>query len=364
MTELVVLGALLVAFVNGANDNFKGVATLYGSGALGYRRALGMATVATAAGGLASLLLAGALVRSFSAKGIVPEAALTPEYLAAVSLGAGATVLLATRWGLPISTTHALVGGLVGAGVVAAGDALRVQALGAAFLVPLAVGPVVATALGWSSLHGSRRLASRLGVRREDCVCIGEEWVPVATAGASALAALRLSVGTGSEPECRTRYAGRVLGVSAETAVTRVHVLSGALVSFARGLNDTPKILGLVVGATALAPVPAVLAITLAMALGGLLAARRVAETLSHRITPISPARGCVANLGTAFLVTCASRLGLPVSTTHVSTGSIFGIGADSGALQRRKAAEILGAWVFTLPLAAVLAALLMAGFA
>jgi inorganic phosphate transporter, PiT family len=96
MAWAVVAGALLLAFENGANDNMKGVATLYGSGALGYRAALRLATISTAFGALASTFLAGALVKAFSAKGLVPDAALTPEYLTAVALGASVTVLLAT----------------------------------------------------------------------------------------------------------------------------------------------------------------------------------------------------------------------------------------------------------------------------
>jgi PiT family inorganic phosphate transporter len=97
----------------------------------------------------------------------------------------------------------------------------------------------------------------------------------------------------------------------------------------------------------------------IAMALGGLLASRRVADTLAHRITPMQNGQGLAANLATSLLVVGASRLGLPVSTTHVSTGGIFGIGAAAGTLQQRQVGEILGAWLGTLPLAAALGALL-----
>ena len=97
------------------------------------------------------------------------------------------------------------------------------------------------------------------------------------------------------------------------------------------------------------------------MALGGWLAARRVADTLARKITPMTPAEGLAGNLATSLLVVGASRLGLPVSTTHVSTGGIFGIGAASGRLRRRMASEVVMAWVVTLPVAAALAAGLMA---
>ena len=86
MEWLVLAGTLLLAFVNGANDNLKGVATLYGAGTLSYRRALALATVSTGVGALASSALGAGLVRAFSAKGLVPDAALTPDGQAVVVL--------------------------------------------------------------------------------------------------------------------------------------------------------------------------------------------------------------------------------------------------------------------------------------
>ena len=95
------------------------------------------------------------------------------------------------------------------------------------------------------------------------------------------------------------------------------------------------------------------------MAVGGVVNARRVAETMSRRITRMSPGQGFTANLVTAVLVVAASRLGLPVSTTHVAVGSLFGIGLVNGTARRRTILTILLAWVTTLPLGAALAALL-----
>jgi PiT family inorganic phosphate transporter len=161
----------------------------------------------------------------------------------------------------------------------------------------------------------------------------------------------------GDMGSCHQRYDGAVAGISAQRAVTSGHLLSASLVGFARGLNDTPKILGLVVGASIFSPAAGTLAITVAMALGGVVAARRVAETLAEKITPMTPAQGLGANLASSLLVIAASRFGLPVSTTHVVTGGIFGIGATEGALRWRATTEILAAWVTTLPLAAALGA-------
>ena len=106
---------LFLAYANGANDNFKGVATLFGSRTTDYRHALWWATWTTLLGSCAAALLSGRLVKVFSGKGLVPET-LThdPSFLFAVGLGAAITVMLATLTGWPISTTHALTGALVG----------------------------------------------------------------------------------------------------------------------------------------------------------------------------------------------------------------------------------------------------------
>ncbi len=374
MEWLVLTAALLLAFVNGANDNFKGVATLYGSGALSYRRSLALATLSTLLGALLSLALASALIHAFSGKGIVPTELLDAPLLASIALSAAATVLLATRFGFPVSTTHALVGGIAGAGLVAAGGALEFLALARAFVLPLLVGPMLAVALAYGGLRLARRTAKALGLESSACVCIAQIQVALACpihsldstapAGASLLSAygnfptVRFDVGT--EAGCRDESADRVVAVSVESALTLGHLLSAGLVGFARGLNDTPKIVGLLVGIGIVSTMQGTIAVALMMAIGGLLAARRVAETLSNKITPLTPSQGLVGNLATSALVVGASRFGLPVSTTHVSTGAIFGIGGGEGRLDRRTVGQILAAWIVTLPLAAGIAAALM----
>ncbi|HXI50008.1 MAG TPA: inorganic phosphate transporter, partial [Candidatus Saccharimonadales bacterium] len=119
MIILLFLAICFLAYSNGANDNFKGVASLFGSRTTNYRTALSWATVTTGAGSLAAIFLAQALLKKFSGKGLVPDALTTqPQFLLAVALGAGGTVILATLLGFPISTTHGLTGALVGAGMV------------------------------------------------------------------------------------------------------------------------------------------------------------------------------------------------------------------------------------------------------
>ena len=151
MTMLVLLFAAVafLAWSNGANDNFKGVAALYGSGIASYWKALAWATVTTGAGSVAALFLAAELLHKFSGKGLVPEAlTASPAFLLAVALGAGSTVLLATRLGFPVSTTHAITGALVGAGLTAAPDAVNFARLWEGFAKPLLLSPLVAVGTG------------------------------------------------------------------------------------------------------------------------------------------------------------------------------------------------------------------------
>ena len=156
----------------------------------------------------------------------------------------------------------------------------------------------------------------------------------------------------------RTVYAGRLLGVQAQKILDGLHFLSAGAVSFARGLNDTPKIVALAAAFGGLALDRLILVVALVMAVGGLVSARRVAETMSRRITRLNHGQGLTANLVTAFLVIFASHLGVPVSTTHVSCGALFGIGAANGRARWATIGGIASAWVMTLPIAAAVAAL------
>src|SRR5205823_13263151 len=106
-----------------------------------------------------------------------------------------------------------------------------------------------------------------------------------------------------------------------------------------------------------LSPVSDITMVAVAIAFGGLLAARRVAETMGHGITPMNAGHGFAANLATAILVVLASVFALPVSTTHVSVGSLFGIGLLTGQANAKTVIGIILSWLITLPLAATLSA-------
>ncbi len=358
--ELVLIATVaLLAFANGANDNFKGVATLWGSGRASYSRALTWATVCTLLGSLASLWLAGGLVARFNGSSLIPASSYSQtQFLAAVALGAAATVLLASIMGLPVSTTHALTGALVGGGVVAAGAAnVRYATLAMSVAAPLLFSPLVSFLL----TIGLSPLASRWARSRGagDCLCLDESaslGFP-STSGAAGVAIALPNLRVAPVEECRT--GAEFVRI---TASGSMHWLSAAAISIARGVNDTPKIVALLLVATAVSAGLNYALVAAAMAAGGVLGAARVARTMSKRITPMEDREAVTANLVAASLVILASGFAMPVSTTHVTSGSIFGI----GLLRRGEAnwscvREILLAWMVTLPLAGVLAMLFYA---
>ena len=153
---------------------------------------------------------------------------------------------------------------------------------------------------------------------------------------------------------CQQRYHGRILGFDSQMILDKLHYISAGAVSFARGLNDTPKIVTLLLVVNAFSLKWGLFIVGLAIAIGGLLNAKKVAFTMSEDITKMNHGQGFSANLVTAFMVIFASGWGIPVSTTHVSCGSLFGIGFVNKKANTSVIKQIILAWVLTLPLAAL----------
>lgn len=306
-----ILSVAFVALTNGANANFKGVASLYGSGTTSLHKALWWGTLCTFAGSLCALFLAQGLLKSFSGKGLVSDQLLdSPIFTCAVASGAAMTSFIANRIGFPVSTTHALLGALVGAGLGAAGiEQVQFNALGKTFLYPLLFSPLVAICLGALTYKLLRTLRAA--------------------------------------PDHRTK------------TLDALHLMSAGAASFARGINDTPKMAALLWMVPWLTKPQSIVLIGALIAVGALIDAKNVAETLGKKITDMNPGQGFAANLVTAIMVASASFHSLPVSTTHVSVGALLGMGASTRQAKWKKVLEIILAWITTLPVATVLAAML-----
>lgn len=362
MAILLFLAVIFLGYSNGANDNFKGVASLYGSKTTSYKTALTWATFTTLLGSFASFFIANGLLEKFSGKGIVPnDLAGAESFLFAVAFGAGATVIIATFTGFPVSTTHGLTGSILGAGLVAVGGNVNFAALQKGFLIPLLLSPILAVGIAILIYSLAHYLRKKAEISEETCICIGREFVPI-TIGGNALAfqsdKVNPTLTVGETADCVQRYDGELLGISFQKMVDAGHFLSAGIVSFARGLNDTPKIAALLLVVQIIDLKFGWILVGLAMAIGGILNARKVAEKMSHKITAMNCGQAFSANLGTGLLVILASSFGFPVSTTHVSVGSLFGIGLLTKQANLSVIAGILLSWLITLPCAAIFSAL------
>ena len=338
-----------VAFANGANDVSKGIATLVGSGVSNYRRAIAWGGVCTVAGALTAAFASQGLVATFSGKGILNDASVSPSFLLAIAIGAMAWLIIATRTSMPVSTTHSLAGALIGAALMHAGvhDVIW-RALVGKVALPLVASPVMSLILLLLILPALRPLMARFD---RYCVCV-EQTTAVTPDGMTFRDALPV-VEVGPARTCTT-------AVARISAIDSLHWLSAGATSFFRGLNDTPKIVALGVGATltiGVGHLPLYAGVAVAMGAGSIIAGFRVTRTLAEKVTRISPSNGFAANLVTSILVGAASRFAMPVSTTHVSSGAIIGIGLRDRDVRWKIVGEMVLAWVVTLPVSALLAA-------
>src|SRR5260370_18532949 len=161
---------LVVAFANGANDVSKGIATLVGSGVSNYRRAIAWGSLRTVVGALTAAFVTQGLVATFSGKGILTQTTASTHFLLAIAVGAIAWLIVATRTGMPVSTTHSLVGALIGAGIMQSGVHFVIfPALGAKIVVPLIASPVISLALLLLFLSCLKLV---IALFDRDCVCV------------------------------------------------------------------------------------------------------------------------------------------------------------------------------------------------
>jgi PiT family inorganic phosphate transporter len=340
---VVVVVALVFDFINGFHDTANAVATVISTRVLTPTSAILMAAVMNFLGALTSTAVAATI-----AKGLVVGELSQTTVLAGL-VGAIAWQLWTWYYGLPSSSSHALVGSLAGAVL------LQIA------LTPAAVTDAIA-ATGEQTA----------GVLWYDPPKPGE-WLPGGYVGKIFI------------PLLAAPFAGFLIGflvmaliytflagirpATIHKVFGRVQVLTAAGMAFAHGSNDAQKSMGIIFLALVTGeflprdhaiPYWVMISCAVAMAAGTAMGGHRIIKTLGHKIIRLEPVHGAAAEMSAAAVIETASRLGIPLSTTHVISSSIFGVGASTrlAALRWELAGRMVMAWVMTLPAAALTAAL------
>ena len=386
--------AFYMAWAIGANDVANAMGTSVGSGAL----TVGGAIIVAAIFEFAGAFLAGGHVTDTVRKGMLDMSLLGREQLIygmMASLASAGTLLIgATRFGLPISTTHAIVGAIVGFGAVAIGiDAVnwpKVLQIALSWITsPLLAGVIAfsifhlirSTILNKSNpVHQIRKYGPAFfffvffiiglvtlfkGLKHINLdldlieALVGSIALGLIGSGLGAFFIRRVQIGE-PDPDHRFDQVERIFVV--------LQILTACAIAFAHGSNDVANAIGPLaaivnavenVDLTAKAPVaPWMLAIGgLGIVIGLATWGYRVMETVGKRITELTPSRGFAAQLAAASTIVLASRLGIPISTTHTLVGAVLGVGLARGitALDLRVVGNILASWIATLPIAAAL---------
>lgn len=338
-----------IAVVNGANDVSKGIATLVGTGVTDVRRAIVWGSIWTGIGAISATVLAKAMVQTFG-KGLLGSH-VHPTIAGALAATAGAAlwVLLATYRGMPVSTTHAIIGSIMGVAWVAYGaGGVRWAVLGGKVLLPLLLSPLVAGLATTMLMKAWNAWAPNV-----ECVCAETDQPAFANQDGALSVALISEVRLST---CITPRSERLF-----VTMNHLHWMTSGATCFARGLNDAPKIASLVLGALALSgsstdhSALTFFAVAAGMVLGSAVAGRRVTRVLACDIVQMIPREGFVANLVTAALVGPGAALGIPMSTTHVSAGAIVGIAASEKSANAKVIRNMLTAWLVTVPVAGLL---------
>jgi inorganic phosphate transporter, PiT family len=314
---IVVGTALAFDFTNGFHDTANAVATSISTRAMPPRVAVGLASVLNFVGAFLSLQVAATI-----AKGIVQADLITPSIVFAGLIGAIAWNLATWYFGLPASSSHALIGGIVGSAFVAAGSkAVQGAGIIEKVVVPALVAPLLALAVTAIAISLAYRIVGR-------------------------------------------RHPGPV-----SRGFRLGQIISGSLFSLSHGTNDAQKTMGIMflalvangnLKASADVPTWVVLSAATAIALGTYVGGWRIIRTMGSRIIKMDPAQGFAAQGAGAAVILSASHVGFPLSTTHVISGSIMGAGAAKrlSAVRWGVAGNIAIAWVLTLPAAAAVGGL------
>ncbi|MFI1026479.1 anion permease [Streptomyces sp. NPDC020951] len=314
---IVVVTALAFDFTNGFHDTANAMATTISTGALRPKVAVAMSAVLNLVGAFLSVEVANTI-----SKGLVDETGIRPEVIFAALVGAILWNLLTWLVGLPSSSSHALMGGLIGATIASAGmGAVHGDALVTKVLIPAIAAPIVA--------------------------------------GIAAMLATRLSYTLGKKADGKAAAKGYRAG----------QIASAGLVSLAHGTNDAQKTMGIItlalVAGGAVAPDSdpptwVILSAGLAIALGTYLGGWRIIRTMGKGLTDLQPQQGFAAQTSAATVILASSHLGFSLSTTHSVSGAVMGagLGRKGGVVRWSTATRMFVAWGLTLPAAALVGAL------
>jgi inorganic phosphate transporter, PiT family len=319
MPLLVALIAVALAFdfLNGMNDAANSIATIVSTRVLRPQYAVAWAAFFN----FIAFLVFGLHVAETVGRGIVEANVIDARVIFAALSGAIVWQIITNRLGIPSSSSHALIGGLVGAGMAKAGSAAVVWA-------------------GVSKTVAGIVLAPGLGCLTALFLMLLVTWTFL-----------------------------RFTPFGVDRFFRRAQFFSASLYALGHGGNDAQKTMGIIAvllysqgytGAQFHVPFWVVLACQTAMALGTLAGGWRIVNTMGSKITRLTPMQGCCAETGGSIMLFAATELGIPVSTTHTITGCIIGVGAAKrvAAVRWGVAKEIVTAWIITIPAAGLVAAL------
>ena len=314
---LVVFFALAFDYINGFHDTANAIATSVSTRALSPQVAVIMAGCLNFIGALYSTGVA----KTIGGDIIKSASLVNQQVIIAALFGAIVWNLLTWWFGIPSSSSHALVGGLLGAVITASGiDAINMIGIEKIFL-SLVLSPIIAMGSGY-------------------LIMIGMLWI-----------------------------FGRFSPHSLNAGFKRMQLLSASLMSFSHGSNDAQKAMGIITLAllssghipTLEVPMWVKLSCAIAMGLGTMVGGWKIIKTMGGRIFKLEPINGFAADLNSAIVIFAATNLHLPVSTTHVVSGSIMGVGSAKrvSAVRWTVAQQMLFAWILTIPFAAITSGLM-----
>ena len=325
----IILIAFVFDFINGFHDSANSIATVVGTRVLSPLTAV----VWAAFFNFVAAFTVGTAVAKTVGKGMIDVSVVTPNVILAGLLGAIIWNLITWWYGLPSSSSHALIGGYAGAAVAKAGMGAIILSGWTKTVMFIFLSPVIGMVTGFLLMTAIYWGFQRVSPKRVD------------------------------------------------TLFRRLQLLSAALFSLSHGANDAQKTMGIIVGllvasqATFAAatdwthalyvpnadnvPLWVEMGAYTAIALGTLFGGWRIVHTMGSRITKLRPVGGCAAETAGAFTILLATRFGIPVSTTHTITGAIVGVGATTRltAVRWGVAGRIVWAWILTIPASASIGA-------